>query len=249
MYIIYKITCTVNQKIYIGVTSQPIQKRWYQHRYLAKSGKGSHLHRAIKLYGESNFTIEIIFNGTLRRNDVERWFIGYYDSFVNGFNATQGGEDFTSSEYQRELQLSRVSQGTHPFIGGKIQKASSLQRWENGTNPLKGLNQLRVSNGTHNLLKGNNPQTKRALLGIHHNQTKAWYNTNISEESKKAWLIADQLYNWYIQHNHLKRGGSYKNMAKAFNLNCSLQVIYYKYFKQGWIPNQDQDWVEWQNSY
>ena len=39
---IYKITNIVNNKIYIGQTIQPIEKRFIQHKSHAKTGKSHH---------------------------------------------------------------------------------------------------------------------------------------------------------------------------------------------------------------
>ena len=244
MYIIYKIECNVNNKIYIGVTNQSLDKRWYQHKYLASTGKGSYFHKAIRKYGNENFTITHIFTGFVDRNIMEQEFIREYHSFGNGYNSTEGGEDFTSSEYQRQLQLTRVQQGSHPFIGGTIQRESSKNRWDNDTNPIKGLNSKRISDGTHNFLGDNNPQKLISALHQHHNQKKPWCNTNTKGDSLVAWSIADKLYVWYSNYHHKPRGGSYKAMAKAFDLKCSLQKMYYEYFDKGWIPLDDPSWVE-----
>lgn len=244
MYIIYKISNKVNNKSYIGVTGQSLDLRWYQHKYLASTGKGSHLHKAIRRHGVDKFHIEAIFSGFSGRKEIEILFISEHGTFEWGYNSTRGGEDFTSSEYQRELQYTRVAQGTHPFSGGEIQRKSSKARWDNNTNSIKGLNLKRVKDGSHNFLGESNPQKKLAAQGLHHNQTRPWNNTKVKGESLRAWSIADQLYYWYVANQHKPRGGSYKAMAAAFNLRCRLQILYYKYFTKGWIPLEDPTWVK-----
>lgn len=58
--IIYKITNRVNSKIYIGVTTRSLEKRWRDHCKDAKYNKPHHLSRAIRKHGEENFIIEQI---------------------------------------------------------------------------------------------------------------------------------------------------------------------------------------------
>ena len=61
-YIIYKITNTINSKIYIGRTSIGIKSRWRDHLTRFKEGSYSHLrlYRAFLKYGIENFIIEEI---------------------------------------------------------------------------------------------------------------------------------------------------------------------------------------------
>lgn len=245
MFHIYKATSSTSGKSYIGVTTQTLERRWYLHCWNAKQGSGCHFHHAIAKYGTDDFHIEHLFSGWCDRTQIERHFIKEHGTYQNGYNMTVGGEDFTNSEYQRELQLTRVANGTHPFIGGSIQRRSGKHRWEYGTNPLIGVNERRVANGTHNFIGEHNPQRQLAREGKHHNQQSPWLNTNVSAEQLYAWSIADRLYEWYQANNHRKRGGSYKAMAKAFGLSANLQVMYYRYFRQGWVPNQDPAWLEW----
>ena len=55
---IYKITCTINNKVYIGQTSGTLKHRFYQH--VNKESGCIKLKRAIEKYGKENFTIEEI---------------------------------------------------------------------------------------------------------------------------------------------------------------------------------------------
>lgn len=58
--IIYKTTCLINNKIYIGLTKNSLHDRKWRHLYYAKTGIGNGLHNAIRKYGEENFLWEII---------------------------------------------------------------------------------------------------------------------------------------------------------------------------------------------
>ena len=93
---IYKITNTINSKSYIGQTIQNVKERFYQHcaTKCSKAVSNMAIHRAIKKYGKSNFTVEVIEEvESTNLNDRERYWIRYYDSYNNGYNSTEGGQD------------------------------------------------------------------------------------------------------------------------------------------------------------
>ena len=99
---IYKYTNKINGNVYIG-QSIDIQQRQYNHKYSAfnESTKdyNSQFHQAIRKYGIDNFDFEIVAEVTKEEysraflNELERFFIKYYDSYHNGYNATEGGDD------------------------------------------------------------------------------------------------------------------------------------------------------------
>ena len=93
---IYKITNTINGKFYIGQTIQNVKERFYQHcaTKCSKAVSNMAIHRAIKKYGKSNFTVEVIEEiNSANLNDRERYWIKYYNSYNNGYNSTKGGQD------------------------------------------------------------------------------------------------------------------------------------------------------------
>ena len=107
MGFIYKVTNTVNNKVYIGKTNETVEARWKEH--ILDSRKPS-LHRpfydAIKKYGIENFfveTIEEVDNSLLEER--EQFWIREYNSYVgfpnsNGYNGTLGGEGTRHYDYQ-----------------------------------------------------------------------------------------------------------------------------------------------------
>ena len=93
---IYKITNTINGKSYIGQTIQNVKERFYQHcaTKCSKAVSNMAIHRAIKKYGKSNFTVEVIEEiDSTNLNDRERYWIKYYNSYNNGYNSTKGGQE------------------------------------------------------------------------------------------------------------------------------------------------------------
>lgn len=95
MAYIYKITNKINGKVYIGKTLNSIQKRWREHLIDSKKRRCEKrpLYSAINKYGEENFEIEQIEECSHDiLNERECYWIEYFGSFKNGYNATVGGD-------------------------------------------------------------------------------------------------------------------------------------------------------------
>lgn len=94
---IYKISNSINDKVYIGQTIQLISERWKVHLFRAKNGHKTHLYSAMRKYGIENFTIEELEQVDNKElDDRERYWIKYYNSYYNGYNSTLGGQDSKS---------------------------------------------------------------------------------------------------------------------------------------------------------
>ena len=110
---IYKITNKINNHIYIGKTINTIESRWNDHVYSALSGdKDSNcpLHLAIKKYSKENFSVELIEQcQDVDASNRERYWIAFYDSYNNGYNATLGGDG--NPIYDREIVKQLWEQG------------------------------------------------------------------------------------------------------------------------------------------
>lgn len=79
--IIYKITNLINNKVYIGLTTLTLAKRWNAHKAVSKY-KNSHLYQSIRKYGVQNFIIEEIdsTDNFKKLGELERYYIKLYDS-------------------------------------------------------------------------------------------------------------------------------------------------------------------------
>ena len=105
---IYKIINNVNNKVYIGQTVNTIEQRFIEHKSHYKSYKNSNrpLYNAFRKYGENNFKIielEQIDNEML--NEREKYWINFYDSYNNGYNATLGGDTSVLYDYKKIISL------------------------------------------------------------------------------------------------------------------------------------------------
>ena len=93
---IYKFTNKINNKVYIGSTIQPIQKRYKQHLYNVnhKTDKYDYpLYAAIRKYGIENFNFEIIENRLCIEEEIRKiqhdYILKYNCIAPNGYNQTQ----------------------------------------------------------------------------------------------------------------------------------------------------------------
>lgn len=92
--IIYKLTNTINKKVYIGYTTHPFNVRLTQHIYEARHNSHYPIHQAIRKYGINNFITEIIDTASNLQElkEKEIYWINQYQSYSKGYNATIGGD-------------------------------------------------------------------------------------------------------------------------------------------------------------
>lgn len=105
---IYKITNLINGTLYIGKTVDTIKERWNQHKSESckERAKNRPLYRAINKYGIENFTIEVIEEVDIKElSKREIYWIGYYDTYNNGYNATLGGDGAILYDYNLIIDL------------------------------------------------------------------------------------------------------------------------------------------------
>lgn len=97
--IIYKRVCKITGKVYIGQTidERARQARWRSLKNCYTS-KNSKIDNARNKYGIENFDYEILFTVVSNKKKVfrildkkEKYFIKKFDSFLNGYNSTSGG--------------------------------------------------------------------------------------------------------------------------------------------------------------
>ena len=125
--IIYKVTCLVNSKVYIGQTIYSLDRRRRCHlERLNKEVKYRPMfHKALLKHGIENFTWEIIerCETKLELDEMEFHYIMQYDSFKNGYNMTMGGEG-TVGRKQTEASKKLIS--LHKK-GKKMSEATKLK--------------------------------------------------------------------------------------------------------------------------
>ena len=110
MSFIYKITNDINDKIYIGKTNATIQKRWQEHCHDFCKGRNKNrpLYYAMNKYGIEHFKAEKIEECEYDiAEEREVYWINYYNSYINGYNATLGGDGKAFYDHQEIIDLLR----------------------------------------------------------------------------------------------------------------------------------------------
>lgn len=96
--LIYRVTNTVNGKVYIGKWSHPtVDQRWRLHKSAAKRESPLYFHRAIRKYGVDSFKVEVIDRTAKTKeelSELEKSYIALHQSndSEKGYNLTLGGE-------------------------------------------------------------------------------------------------------------------------------------------------------------
>lgn len=109
--IIYKITNKLNNKCYIGQTSESLEKRIQRHFGYQFKENDTKFYRAIKKYGKENFYYEQIDEATCQKDldDKEIYWINYFDSYKNGYNSKItpgkcGGDTLSNHKNLKEIK-------------------------------------------------------------------------------------------------------------------------------------------------
>lgn len=94
---IYILKNKINNKVYIGQTTQGSKVRFKQHLKLLKSNQTQLIHKAIKKYGKENFYYEVLYENIdnyEQLNKLEEECILKYNSLTpNGYNMCPGGQN------------------------------------------------------------------------------------------------------------------------------------------------------------
>lgn len=113
---LYKLTCIITGKAYIGATKTPIQGRIGRHLNAAlREGRSYDICKAIRKHGIKNFTLLILAQPTSYKSLMEmeaQAIIEHGTLRPNGYNMTAGGvgtkASFHSEETKRKIGLSKV---------------------------------------------------------------------------------------------------------------------------------------------
>lgn len=139
MGFIYKITNTINNKIYIGQTTKTIQERFNNHIKKAKQHTNRYLYDAMNKYGYEKFIIEKIEEiNNDKLDEREIFWISFYHSNNPqfGYNMTiggGGGDTWTNNPHKEETskKISEANKGHHRISKQQHQKMINLAKQKN----------------------------------------------------------------------------------------------------------------------
>ena len=118
---IYKITNDVNDKVYIGKTLSSIEKRFQEHKKDSSRPymENRPLYRAMNKYGCDHFQIELVEESSIETlSQREEYWIDFYNSYENGYNATKGGDGKQLYNYEAIVE---------GFLSGKLMNELAVE--------------------------------------------------------------------------------------------------------------------------
>ena len=221
---IYKISNSINNKVYIGQTIRPIEDRFRRHINDAiNNNLNTHFARAIRKYGKENFFIEEIDQADNQEelNLKEQYWIRYFDSINNGYNETDalfkcGGNTYASKSKEELCK-----------IGEKI-KASKI----GGNNPNS--RQIKCKNIYTNeeLHFSSASECKEYFNETNHNFAIRRCRKYVRSLYKQEWLIAyeEDEYDFVNQQKrtrtHISVLDTLSNEIQIFNTYASAEKYY-----------------------
>lgn len=181
MHYIYKITDTLNNKVYIGQTVDD-KKRWIAHKSYAKNPEktGQYIHRAMAKYGIENFIFEVIASCKSQEDtdETESLLIIQYDSRnkERGYNlmvgGSHGGHSEETKEKIRQATINQIATKGHPAAGREvIQKTRDLMRKIRLEHPIEYTEEIRKNMSEAHIGIKDSEETKQKKS---ESATKAW---------------------------------------------------------------------------
>ena len=175
MGFIYKIINTVNGKIYVGKTTETIERRFYEHKLSVKTGKKqSKLYSAMKHYGIDNFIVEEI-DQSDDYNELCNKEIFWIDKLNSrddsvGYNISKGGDGGYTWDQRGTVTLHKDNRNTH--VKPEMVDSYLLDGW------LLGGKKLGRSNG------------RSSGKWIHkENEQKRVYDSELSQYLEDGWEL------------------------------------------------------------
>lgn len=112
---VYRLTCQISEKAYIGITRLHPRKRWAQHQaHALRENRQSAIGAAIRKYGPETFVLEVLCEGVDEEEAaaLERGLIAAFKTLTpNGYNLTSGGEYRKVLSEESRAKISRAAKG------------------------------------------------------------------------------------------------------------------------------------------
>ena len=169
MYNIYKITNDINSLVYIGCTTQSIEKRLQEH--LQPKARANDFHNAIKEIGKEHFRVELLEQGDNDsiKYEREKYYISLYKSNDSafGYNRTVGGAGTIGYVFTKEdrKKISLAGIGRKPT--------------------LKMLERISKMNKGKHLTKECRDKISKARIGKYTGEDNPFFGKHHTEETKQ----------------------------------------------------------------
>lgn len=186
---IYCIENLINSKKYIG-KSYDIEKRWLNHKTKLsnKIHENNHLQKSWNKYGQENFNFYIIEECPKEKLiEKEIFYISYFDTKVNGYNMTDGGDGAYGYTHSIEAKQKISTSNKKRIISEKTKKkmSESLKRrkvWNKGVSVSK---EAKEKMSKAKIGKKYSEDTKRKMSISRIREKNHFFGKHHSEETKK----------------------------------------------------------------
>ena len=197
--LIYKITNLINKKLYIGLTTCPLQERWNNHKRCAKNDP-RHLYRAMRKYGIENFKIEVVeeTDSLQKLSELEDYYINLYDSRNPdiGYNLAAGGQtNQLDANGRARLSLKEVIQIREIYYMGELRCKECWQMYKDKIS-FSAFQKIWEGYTWKNVMPEIYTET---LKEAHRNQTQ-----NLGQENGNALYTDEEVFNirkYYVNHS------------------------------------------------
>lgn len=198
---IYLITNKINNKKYVGLTTNSIEIRWTQHKSASLNiENNTPFYKALRKYGIENFTVESVAETSSKEElcKLEQKFIKELDTLnPKGYNLTIGGE-FTEFCTETKKQMSDFQKVRQQYMSSEekqIQTAGIKKYIENKKRPLVAVHieQYSVVHFKNSTDSINNIKPKLAYSNLRrkdlHSQRYMWFDLEDGKED--SWYIEE----------------------------------------------------------
>ena len=217
-YTIYKATNLINNKVYIGFTSQ-WPKRINGHNYDRRYGNAKYkaFYKAIAKYGWENFNWTALYQSKDKHHtlkEMEPYFINEYRSWVgfddcNGYNITKGGDG--TFGWKRS---SKLIEAHRAMLKGRKQTKEHIEK----------RTKSRIKNNPIGWSSGLTAKTDERLANLGRAVSKKLKGVPKSESHKLAMRNRPQD-TLKLTCPYCKKIGDYKNMKRWHMDNCKFKNI------------------------
>lgn len=233
---VYKITCKINNKIYIGSTKLGKEKRWgdlsSSSSHLSEVRDGTHtpLYDDIRKYGKENFTLETLEVVSGDRHEAYKredyWIKKYWDMYgedmiYNQFKGSHGNKNWSvphNPEYQKKaakIRYEKYGNSNACMITKEaMEKAKQTKIRKYGTNvPIlsKEARQKQRNKVSNDILDKKNNMILIGSQGVLEQLLNENYNV-------KLWEVKDLLYKRTSDKTLLKHFNNDKEILNRFEI-------------------------------
>lgn len=193
---IYLISNDINNKLYVGQTTQTLNKRFNGHCCYSKSDRSVNMYikRAIHKYGKDKFHILLIEECPIELlNEREKYWISFYDSYENGYNLTKGGQDsnyFNLHRLESTIDIKKFEEYIIEFKPLATEVAAHF-----GISKSSVYNLIGRLNNPNLVLNSYNPKKAKSIEDIDKKELKELY--------LKGWSILDLVKKYHIRKNKI----------------------------------------------